>query len=422
MAYIALLPESWESVCSRVAAAPSEISWRWAAIRETDRSWKFATLAVSAESANAKAEFLRYESVILASETLSPTEAANRLRAGAVTEDSHFSDLRFTLATGQLYPRHRTTGHAGPYRSHSGWPEFEVQHDSERATVGTQISNLDQLVEDGRPIYPSGADAVAHFVFREPTDRRDLTRVGTVLIRLPDRRARIAEVRILRNRITATVDGDLEGMCLRAYWRVGPESTEPGWHDFNDLSRRVRLPVSSVPHEAAMYLVGPGGAVLDHRGWTGTYGDLPPLDEWEPRGIMARIRSGEDDRTEFKQVVKERGTYQKLARTVAAFANGAGGVIFVGIADDSTVIGAAATVRSSIDDALQQRVTPRPRYRWRALRLQGKPVQGLEVYSGKPLIHRADHMVWVRAQGTTREAQSDDLQELASSHVLDRTS
>jgi hypothetical protein len=413
VAYLALPDESWNSICERLERAAGPISWRWAAIRERDGTWKFAVLAVSTASP-APVERLPYQSLVIGREALSAEDAADRMRAGRAAKDSELGDLMFPLPSGMLYPRHRGTGAAGPYRSRSGWPEFEVQYDSQSATVGQQMSNIEQLVEPDLPIYPSGQDAVAHLVFETSPDESNMVRVGTVLVRLPDRRGRIASIDLRRGRLVIGLEGGIARSRLRAAWRMTTPSVEWSRHEWIAPQAAIRFPVRGIPYQLALYLVTEEGDVLDSRGWEGTHGDLPKIDEWEPAGVLQRIQSGEDEVTEFKVLLDQAKTYASLARTVAAFANGRGGVVFIGVSDHGEIVGADARIRRGVDDALAERVTPRAPYRWRALRLRGRPIQVLVVASAGTAVYRADRIVWTRVQATTREAEGDEIRHLAA--------
>jgi ATP-dependent DNA helicase RecG len=69
--------------------------------------------------------------------------------------------------------------------------------------------------------------------------------------------------------------------------------------------------------------------------------------------IERRLRAGEDSRTEFKSA-REELPAKTLAKEIAAFANGQGGQLFLGVEDDGSITG-AGTLREA--DQLMQRVT-----------------------------------------------------------------
>lgn len=79
------------------------------------------------------------------------------------------------------------------------------------------------------------------------------------------------------------------------------------------------------------------------------------------QNLRSRIRGGESATVEFKITVPEA---EKLARTLAAFANSAGGTVFVGISDRGDIHG-VADPRSEIEaiERSIELVTPRPAFK-----------------------------------------------------------
>ena len=59
--------------------------------------------------------------------------------------------------------------------------------------------------------------------------------------------------------------------------------------------------------------------------------------EWTE--VQRRIRSGEDGSTEFK---RNAGDMRAVGRTLCAFANGAGGLLVLGIDDSGSIVGVSA--------------------------------------------------------------------------------
>ena len=414
MAYVSLPQEDWEQVCARVDHAGGDVSWRWAAMLDYEGKWKLATLVATAEAPALPAEALSYRDLTLGREVISAATAAHRLRKGiAVTGNKRVGEITFVPPNSPVRPRHRTTATAGPYPSRSGWPEYEVSYDSDTEHRGLQISNLDQLVEPGMPVYPSGQHAITHFVLGVPPDERASLTFGNIIVRIPDMRARIAALDLKRNRVHVRLEGDTSACALRLTWREANSSIDRGTHDWPAPPAAVRMPFRGIPYEASVYLVADDGSVIDSRGWEGAHGDRPEVDPWDPRRVLDTIRAGEDEHSEFKQQIDRPGTLQRVARSVAAFANGTGGVVYFGVTNDAQVVGAGRDLRDSVDDAIRQRVRPQPPSRWRSLRLQQKPVQALVVDAGADRPYRADKIVWIRVHATTREAEADEIRSIA---------
>jgi len=78
----------------------------------------------------------------------------------------------------------------------------------------------------------------------------------------------------------------------------------------------------------------------------------------ELKGIIAR---GESETTEFKEEIPDR--IEKLTKSVAAFANGKGGVIIVGVNDDAVIVGIKADIHKEnlrLMQLIRSSVLPQP--------------------------------------------------------------
>jgi GTPase len=76
--------------------------------------------------------------------------------------------------------------------------------------------------------------------------------------------------------------------------------------------------------------------------------------------IEATISGGEQATIEFKRELPEKNPVGFL-KTVAAFANGAGGTILFGVADDGEIVGVGHDQRRSNQDRLTKLITARVR-------------------------------------------------------------
>jgi hypothetical protein len=124
--------------------------------------------------------------------------------------------------------------------------------------------------------------------------------------------------------------------------------------------------------------------------------------------ISDLIRGGESDRVEFKESFAGGDGWLK---TLSAFANGDGGVLFFGVKNDSSVIGLSAPKTSTqVAKEVRDSIEPFPSYRYSEVELEGKSIVYLDVDSGseKPYSLRG-RGVFVRAQATTRQADRREL-------------
>jgi hypothetical protein len=100
--------------------------------------------------------------------------------------------------------------------------------------------------------------------------------------------------------------------------------------------------------------------------------------------IQGLISRGENESVEFKQQIPP--DKSKFLKTVAAFANGVGGVILFGVDDDDgNIVGVTGDVSKMKDDIIRMvrdNVTPRPKVRIEDCAIDAKMVLALYVEQG----------------------------------------
>jgi predicted HTH transcriptional regulator len=145
--------------------------------------------------------------------------------------------------------------------------------------------------------------------------------------------------------------------------------------------------------------------------------------------LEALVLSGEGPQIEFKIELPSasREARRKVARTVAAFANGEGGSILFGVRnEDGVVIGLlAADVTQAAEDAVtnfvRSLVTPLPNYTLERYDIDDQPgrivlVLNIERGATPPYgVDPANPRYYVRRGGTTFPASADEVRTLARS-------
>lgn len=136
--------------------------------------------------------------------------------------------------------------------------------------------------------------------------------------------------------------------------------------------------------------------------------------------IEQRLRLGEDSRTELKSTA--RGLDAKiLGRTIAAFANGRGGQIFLGVEDDGTPTGVgtpqqADTLMLQVVQVCQTRVHPAIWCPVTKVEVAGKLLLVVDVPASSPdRPYRTDGVFYMRDASMTREATREELLRLLQS-------
>ena len=122
------------------------------------------------------------------------------------------------------------------------------------------------------------------------------------------------------------------------------------------------------------------------------------------------IKNGETDTVEFKADV---GKPEDFAETVVAFANWRGGIIIVGVDDNSNVVGLGnRDYKDIITKILRSRIEPPPKFRFDERKIDEKRLIILLVEEGrdKPYTLR-DKGPYVRAGATDRIATKYELDE-----------
>lgn len=140
----------------------------------------------------------------------------------------------------------------------------------------------------------------------------------------------------------------------------------------------------------------------------------------DPATIEQRIRLGEDSRTEFKSAA--RGLDAKaLAREIAAFANGRGGQILLGVEDDGSITGVgtvkeADTLMLRVVQACQTMVSPAIWCPIVKVEIGGQLLLVIDVPASSPgRPYRAEHVFYIRDASMTREASREELLRMLQS-------
>ena len=108
---------------------------------------------------------------------------------------------------------------------------------------------------------------------------------------------------------------------------------------------------------------------------------------YEPEDLDERLDwmrlGGESETVEFKEAVPDG---DRIARAVAAFSNGSGGTIIIGIRDGTGevvgITGDAAGARDRLDNIVRNNVSPPPEYDLSTRTLEGRTVIAMRVAPG----------------------------------------
>jgi hypothetical protein len=417
---VSLPGESWASLCKRVARAHSPVTWSWAAARTNTGEWQL--LAVCLRGATTASDCnLRYESVVVRSETISPRAAASRLRRGTVGARGKLAAaLRFAPDNGQVFGQWSFSNDRMYLRA-TPWAHYYAhQRLGEGSISGDRL--YEPLIARGQPYFPSLTPALASIVFGvAPTALQNHTNT-TLMVQLPDTRGRITSLQARDGQIVVGLvpaHGRVAGITVHAAWRSDPGN--PVWHhhtiaDPGDVGE-IAVPTDGVPAEMSVVLLAPGGALLDQRGWSEQFGQ-PPADDADLQGLATRwLAEGESATVEFKQDLNSDSVRRSFAETIAAFANGIGGVILVGVTDDAQIVGYKTDkTADQITNIARNLVVEPVTVQTHEITLGDGYIQVVVVPSGDPhrKPYRCRDRVMVRANATTRPATTFEIRAFSS--------
>ena len=137
--------------------------------------------------------------------------------------------------------------------------------------------------------------------------------------------------------------------------------------------------------------------------------------------LIEKIHLGEDATIEFKREMPRRSS---LADEIAAFANAKGGVILIGVDDDSEIIGLERTELNEIEKAVveicQDSIDPMVLIYTEKVRIDDKNILIIEVQRSL-FVHKTANGYFTRQGSTKREMSPDQLARLFQTRSQART-
>jgi len=274
---------------------------------------------------------------------------------------------------------------------------------------------------DNAPYFPTLQVALASLVYGVPPSQLLTNLNPQVLVRLPDLRARLTaratEEGIVEVSVVEGKRGGCRGTTLQATWRLRSHDVEWQRHKEQIEHPGIRpIDTRGIPSDFWVLLTDEAGVALDRAGWSA---DAGPIELSGP--LSARVErwssEGEHDRLEYKEKLFDAETKLSFAETVAAFANGTGGVILIGVTDGGEIKGfdppkASDMITNIIRDRVEDPITPsveRAEVAGHAVWVVTVDQQPAEA---KPF--RCNDRVMVRANGTTRLAKTAEIRWLAA--------
>jgi len=243
------------------------------------------------------------------------------------------------------------------------------------------------LAKSGLPLYPDGRKAITDFL-----DMRTVNPTNSVFIQIPDYRARIENLIISEKSVRLNIDSKIETDNLIAKFYADFE--EPRFHSMHspDLNFKENDVEFSFDKEFT-YILGlvmerETECVLDHRGYSFRWGPENGVTiEYQEPEIREIILRGENLHVEFKVIMGD--IKNELLETVVAFSNTEGGMILIGVDDNTNITGSHEKdienrLRNRILDTCEPEIIPI----FKTIELDGKKIDIVEIKEGdnKPYI------------------------------------
>ena len=286
-----------------------------------------------------------------------------------------------------------------------------------------QRSNPDFLIAPACPFYPDFQTAVLDLVYGAKDAGRNpgIMLSEAALVRIADTEAWIDEVHVSPTSLAVNVTGsNLNGVRLEI---SGPGDFRP----FDGPVEQSKTVTASLPDglPADLWIIlSRGTEWLDYRHFDRRWSPFSGHEgnvTFEPPDLETRIQEivvqGEGPTTEFKEAVPD--DHDQMLKTVAAFANGEGGVILIGVCDENGEIKGVkqnpAKERDRITDMIRKVVVPEPGIRIESCEIDHRSIIAVYVESGtnRPYGLHADRpQYYIRRGATTFPARQDEIRDL----------
>jgi hypothetical protein len=389
--------------------------WVRVGANRLDGDWQLSLLEVTVEEAPPiwRRGRWSYERAVFVASKLAGVTVAKWLERGRISLPS----LSIKVALdGSVTLERRDSNFQGIYEQ-LPWParEWTVRfHDSSGQTIH------DELVAADAPAFISFDQAAAAF-FGVPLKPNRNFSGREIVVRQQDRRARIDRVRVHPTELVIDVSGkELRGASLTLSGFGGASRA------LSPRTRKVRLPIPGGLGPGAWLALHHDRELLDRRILDPARGnqDIDIVVDSATR-VEVLISGGEQATVEFKrQLPGEDPT--GVMKTVAAFANGAGGTILFGVENDGGIVGVGddhgRDGRDRLTSLVSDRVRPLPNFECEWVEVADRGVIALHVEPGEQVpygVGTGDRGVryYVRRAGSTFPASPADVRAFVQSRI-----
>jgi hypothetical protein len=305
------------------------------------------------------------------------------------------------------------------YQVHAG-----IHRNGERPSAFTPLVSRNCLS------FPSYVAAVYHFLYDRPhASGRDIPG-DLIVIRIAHPEAWIENITMLPHAVDIEIRGTQAGGTNLS---IG-SSTGVRVDEILDGEGVRRFDIHDAGKSQLWFVLARDERWLDSREtyerspsslWNNISFDTENLEEQ----MTELLDRGEDERLEYKLKVPDDD--EKFLKTVAAFANGKGGIILIGVKDDGKVEGIRTEVakygdirryKDAIADSICNKLDPLPAFRIEHCEVEHRQVIAITVQEGveKPYgLKTSPPSFFVRRAGTTREASTAEIRSLSRESIVE---
>jgi hypothetical protein len=282
-------------------------------------------------------------------------------------------------------------------------------------SAGARYNRIGPLISPKLPLFVDSNDAVLHCL------GVDLASSGNfgIIICLPSYYARIKEVKVGPTELLVSVETRemaIDDLMAKCYCRSGDRIRQ---EDIDFSTSQGRVFVGFRPERAYIALVSKSNnEMLDKRefysSWRLPKDVIIDIPEFEIRQL---IEQGESNTLEFKRQIDSKSRpkdVSEFVESIVAFANAKGGIILLGVDDDTTVQGLSEKdSEERIRNIVRSHCIPEPKYECTKRSLDEKEILLIKVEEGsdKPYTVRQKG-VFIRAGGSDRIAERYELDEI----------
>jgi hypothetical protein len=296
------------------------------------------------------------------------------------------------------------------------WPTIHVQWAPSNWEEHALMNAPDERVVAARlPLFPNARTAILSFVhgYHEGNNQSNTLRF---LAYTWDQRARIRSLELRGMNLVVHVDQDTRTRChIRPYGTAVVDDQHR--NGVMVCNGEAVIVLRSQTDNLLLGLVNQHGELLDERQVPfGPYGRVQSGVVVTPqtREIQVEqwIEGGENWYIEFKQDAKGGKDHQELLESVVAFANGAGGIILVGVTNNGDVQGfKRGDFSDMLMGLLHTRCDPVPSVQVEEVMVHERPLTLVHVYSHAPgVVYSLDkNKFFMRAGATDRLARREEL-------------